>query len=124
MVKTNPATPVHVIEETPVYWRVVVDYPPFNIGTSGYSSLQDLLARTDSGQGLRVIVESANPDFYLAQFDLTRQTGNLPYTRPFQPPNPDRYLRPSQKISCGQRLMKPHLIEARSLIQASDRQAP
>ena len=31
MVKTNPAVPMRVIEETPAYWRVVFEYPPFNI---------------------------------------------------------------------------------------------
>jgi hypothetical protein len=31
MAKTNPAAPVRVIEETPAYWRVVFEYPPFNI---------------------------------------------------------------------------------------------
>ena len=31
MAKTNSAAPVRVIEETPAYWRVVFDYPPFNI---------------------------------------------------------------------------------------------
>ncbi len=30
MPETN-ATPVRVVEETPAYWRVVFDYPPFNM---------------------------------------------------------------------------------------------
>jgi enoyl-CoA hydratase/carnithine racemase len=77
--KTNPATPVRLIEETPAYWRVVFDYPPFNIvDATMFDGLQDLLARMDSSKGLRVIVfESANPDFYLAHFDLTGKTGNI-----------------------------------------------
>jgi hypothetical protein len=28
---SQPAAPARVIEETPAYWRVVFDYPPFNI---------------------------------------------------------------------------------------------
>src|SRR6266404_8134223 len=31
MANTNSAAHVRVIEETPAYWRVVFDYPPFNI---------------------------------------------------------------------------------------------
>jgi len=30
MTEINPAARVRVIEETPTYWRVVFDYPPFN----------------------------------------------------------------------------------------------
>ncbi len=38
-------SPLRVVEETPAYWRVVFDYPPFNVmdGTM-FQSLQDLLA--------------------------------------------------------------------------------
>src|ERR1700726_2813282 len=72
-------SPLSVVEETPAYWRVVFDYPPFNVldGTM-FQSLQDLLARMDASQTLRVVVfESAIPDFYLAHFDLTGKTGNI-----------------------------------------------
>jgi len=65
------ASPLRVVEETPAYWRVVFDYPPFNVmdGTM-FQSLQDLLARMDASQTLRVVVfESAILDFYLAHFD-------------------------------------------------------
>ena len=70
---------VRVIEETSAYWRVVFDYPPFNIvDATIFEGLQDLLARMDSNPSLRVVVfESANPDFYLAHFDLTGKTGNI-----------------------------------------------
>ena len=79
MAKTNPAAPVRVLEETPAYWRVVFDYPPFNIvDATIYQGLQDLLLRMEASQSLRVVVfESANPDFYLAHFDLTGKTGNV-----------------------------------------------
>src|SRR5580700_7628137 len=72
-------SPLSVVEETPAYWRVVFDYPPFNVldGTM-FQSLQDLLARMDASQTLRVVVfESAIPDFYLAHFDLTGKMGNV-----------------------------------------------
>src|SRR6266849_6086735 len=79
MAKANSAAPIRVIEETPAYWRVVFDYPPFNIlDATIFGGLQDLLLRMDASQGLRVVVfESAIPDFYLAHFDLTGKTGNI-----------------------------------------------
>ena len=79
MPETNVAAPVRVVEETPAYWRVVFDYPPFNmVDDTIFQSLQDLLARIDASPGLRVLVfESAIPDFYLAHFDLTGKIGNI-----------------------------------------------
>jgi enoyl-CoA hydratase/carnithine racemase len=79
MAKTNPAAPMRVIEETPAYWKVIFDYPPFNIlDATIFEGLQDLLMRMNTSQTLRVVVfESASPDFYLAHFDLTGKTGNI-----------------------------------------------
>src|SRR6266436_5421458 len=79
MANTNSAAHVRVIEETPAYWRVVFDYPPFNIvDASIFEALQDLLARINGSPSLRVVVfESANPEFYLAHFDLTGKIGNI-----------------------------------------------
>jgi enoyl-CoA hydratase/carnithine racemase len=76
---TESSTPVRVIKETAAYWRVVFDYPPFNmVDAAIFEGLQDLLARMDASQSLNVAVfESANPDFYLAHFDLTGKTGNI-----------------------------------------------
>src|SRR3984957_19628581 len=79
MAKADSAAPVRVIEETPAYWKVVFDYPPFNILDAAiFDSLQNLLVRMDASQSLRVVVfESAIPEFYLAHFDLTGKTGNI-----------------------------------------------
>jgi len=79
MSKNESTMPVRVIEETSAYWRVLFDYPPFNImDATIFEGLQDLLARMDSSPGLRVVVfESANPEFYLAHFDLTGKLGNI-----------------------------------------------
>jgi len=79
MTKTKSTMPVGVIEETPAYWRVVFDYPPFNImDATIFEGLRDLLARMDSSPSLRVVVfESSNPAFYLAHFDLTGKLGNI-----------------------------------------------
>jgi len=79
MSKSESTKPVRVIEESSAYWRVLFDYPPFNImDDTIFEGLQDLLARMDSSPGLRVVVfESANPEFYLAHFDLTGKLGNI-----------------------------------------------
>lgn len=76
---TKSASHVRVIEETPAYWRVVFENPPFNmVDATIFEDLQDLLARMDASLSLRgVVFESANPDFYLAHFDLTGKTGNI-----------------------------------------------
>src|ERR1700686_805009 len=76
---TESAIALRVVEETPAYWRVVFDYPPFNmVDATIFEGFQDLLARMDASPSLRVVVfESANPDFYLAHFDLTGKTGNI-----------------------------------------------
>ena len=73
------AAPLRVVEETLTYWRIIFDYPPFNVadGTM-FQALQDLLARMDLNPSLRVVVfESANQDFYLSHFDLTGKLGNV-----------------------------------------------
>src|ERR1700680_5125958 len=79
MTKPNTTTPMRVIEETPGYWRVVFDYPPFNVVDADvFQALQDLLVRMETTDTLRVVVfESAIPDFYLAHFDLTGKIGNI-----------------------------------------------
>ena len=76
---TESAAPLRVMEETPAYWRIIFDYPPFNVadGTM-FQALQDLLARINVDPSLRVVVfESANRDFYLSHFDLTGKLGNV-----------------------------------------------
>src|SRR6266404_3335085 len=71
--------PVRVVEESPAFWRVVFDHPPFNIVDAGiFEGLQNLLGRMDGSSELRVVVfESAIDDFYLAHFDLTGNIGNI-----------------------------------------------
>jgi enoyl-CoA hydratase/carnithine racemase len=75
----NSTEPLQVIEETAAYWRVVFNYPPFNIvDATLYDRLQNLLAQMDASQNLRVVVfESAIAEFFLAHFDLTGKTGNI-----------------------------------------------
>ncbi len=46
---TEAAAHVRIVEETSAYWRVVFDYPPFNIvDASIFEALQDLLARMNA----------------------------------------------------------------------------
>jgi len=78
-VVAESVAPLRVVDETPAYWRVIFDYPPFNVadGTM-FQALQDLLARINAEPSLRVVVfESANHDFYLNHFDLTGKLGNV-----------------------------------------------
>jgi len=79
MATTTSAEHVRVIEETPAYWRVVFENPPFNMmDDTIFEGLQDLLVRMDASPNLRVVVfESSNPEFYLAHFDLTGKIGNI-----------------------------------------------
>jgi len=79
MTNAKSTAPMRVIEETPAYWRVIFDYPPFNIlDATVFEGLQDLLARTEASPSLRVVIfESANPEFYLSHFDLTGKLGNI-----------------------------------------------
>src|SRR3979411_2285592 len=79
MADADSAAPIRVIEATPAYWRVVFDYPPFNIlDATIFEGLQQLLDRMATSESLRVVVfESAIADFYLAHFDLTGKTGNI-----------------------------------------------
>lgn len=76
---TESSTNVRIIEETPGYWRVLFDNPPLNVVDGAvFESLQALLARMDASPSLRVVVfESANPEFYLAHFDLTGKSGSV-----------------------------------------------
>jgi hypothetical protein len=51
---TESTAPVRVVEETSAYWRVLFDYPPFNIvDATIFEGLQDLLARMDTSASLR-----------------------------------------------------------------------
>src|SRR5438046_9692194 len=78
MAKPTETAPMRVVVETPAYWRVVFDYPPFNIVDADiFQALQDLLVRMDTTEILRVgVFESAIRDFYLANIDLAAKLWN------------------------------------------------
>jgi len=61
---------MRVVVETPAYWRVVFDYPPFNIVDADVSRpSRTFLSEWIRPRAWRVVFESAIPDFYLAHFD-------------------------------------------------------
>src|SRR3712207_9076171 len=76
---TESAAPVRIIEESPAYWRVAFDNPPINtVDSAVFEGLQHVLQRMDESSSLRIVVfESANPEFFLAHFDLSGKSGNI-----------------------------------------------
>ena len=79
---TASATHVRIIEETAAYWRVLFDNPPLNVvDDTVFEGLQEVLSRMDASPTVRVVVfESANPEFYLAHFDMTGKSGSITKT--------------------------------------------
>ncbi|WP_263377364.1 enoyl-CoA hydratase/isomerase family protein [Granulicella paludicola] len=59
---------------TPAYWVVTFDNPPINIyDPEMFAELNVLLDTLDSDRDVKVIVlESANPDFFIAHYDFLR----------------------------------------------------
>ncbi len=64
------------------YWRVTFDSPPINLVTfETFAALGDLVDRMEADDDLKVVVfDSADPDFFLAHFDLLPP--EQPYTGP------------------------------------------
>ncbi|MHA3018858.1 enoyl-CoA hydratase/isomerase family protein [Mycobacterium sp. BMJ-28] len=66
--------PAHLrlVEISPTLWWVTFDNPPVNvIGTEMMSDLKELLTELESNDTVNVVVfTSADPDFYLAHYDL------------------------------------------------------
>src|ERR1700754_1261392 len=56
------------------YWRVVIDNPPINLyDPEMFAELRVLMDRIDAEGELKVVVfESANPDYFIAHYDLKR----------------------------------------------------
>lgn len=60
--------------ETPSYWRVIIENPPINLyDPEMFAELNVLMDRIDTDSDLKVVVfESANPDYFVAHYDLER----------------------------------------------------
>ncbi|MFE2053788.1 enoyl-CoA hydratase/isomerase family protein [Streptomyces sp. NPDC059459] len=65
-------TRFHLTEHSPTYWRVTFDNPPVNlVDATMTSELNQVFTRAED-QGVAVIVfDSADPEFYLAHYDLS-----------------------------------------------------
>jgi enoyl-CoA hydratase/carnithine racemase len=76
-------THLSVDRRTPSYCRVTFDHPPINtITPATVAELGELVGLIEEDQDLNVVVfDSANPDFYLAHYDVEhdpRRTAALP----------------------------------------------
>ena len=65
-------THLRLTEESPTLWRVTFSNPPVNvIGPEMMRDLKELLTELESNDTVNVVVfDSADPDFYLAHYDL------------------------------------------------------
>ena len=64
---------------TPSLWRVTFDHPPINlIDSVMIGELSELFAEVERNEGPAVLVfESADPDYFLAHYDVTAANGSL-----------------------------------------------
>jgi enoyl-CoA hydratase/carnithine racemase len=71
-IDTFKPTQFALTETSPSLWRIAFNNPPVNvIGTAMISELKQLLTELETNQTVNVVVfESADPDFFLAHYDL------------------------------------------------------
>ncbi|MFJ4467586.1 enoyl-CoA hydratase/isomerase family protein [Streptomyces sp. NPDC089424] len=76
------SSPFRVERRSASYWRVTFDSPPINLVTfDTFAALSELVDRMDADDDVKVVVfDSADPDFFLAHFDLVPP--KQPYTGP------------------------------------------
>lgn len=69
---------------SPALWRVTFDNPPINLlNPDTIGELRDLIAAMESETQLKVVVfDSANPDYFIAHYDIARAGEPMP------PPGP------------------------------------
>jgi enoyl-CoA hydratase/carnithine racemase len=62
-----------VHRETPAFWRVTFDHPPINlVDLETLMELQALVSELEASQEVKVVVfDSADPDFFLAHWDVS-----------------------------------------------------
>jgi len=70
--ETFKPTQFTLTANSPLLWRISFNNPPVNaIGTAMISELKQLLGELESNQTVNVVIfESADPDFFLAHYDL------------------------------------------------------
>src|SRR3984893_1571420 len=71
MLKT---TQLNIVQEASAFWRVIFDNPPLNLlDPDTIGELQQLAAAIEPADALKVVVfESANPDYFIAHYDMSR----------------------------------------------------
>ncbi|MDC0711946.1 enoyl-CoA hydratase/isomerase family protein [Stigmatella sp. ncwal1] len=71
---TSALTQLDIARVTEAYWRVTFRHPPINlVDPDTLTQLQQLVGQIEADPHLKVVVfDSANPDFYLARYDLSR----------------------------------------------------
>ena len=72
-------SPLSVTQNSPESWRVTFDNPPINlINPAMIVALHQLLSKIEQDGRVTVVVfDSADPDFFLAHYDLTADTSAL-----------------------------------------------
>ncbi|MFC8779309.1 enoyl-CoA hydratase/isomerase family protein [Streptomyces nigra] len=78
----NTSPPFRVVQRSAAYWRVTFDSPPINLVTfDTFAALGELVDQMEADDDVKVVVfDSADPDFFLAHFDLVPP--KQPYTGP------------------------------------------
>jgi enoyl-CoA hydratase/carnithine racemase len=63
-----------VAEDSPSFWRVIFNNPPINLlDLDTIRELHQLIATVEAADALKVVVfESANPDYFIAHYDMSR----------------------------------------------------
>src|SRR6201991_5286038 len=63
-----------ISEVSPAYWRVTIGNPPINpYDPEMFAELRVLMDRIETSDELKVVVfDSANPDYFVAHYDLER----------------------------------------------------
>src|SRR5271169_1030488 len=71
---TEKLTQFTISEVTPAYWRVSFSNPPINLqDPDTILELQELVGLFETDDALRVVVlESADPDFFINHYDISR----------------------------------------------------
>jgi enoyl-CoA hydratase/carnithine racemase len=66
------ASQIQLSQHSPAYWTATFNHPPINIiGPDTILELDALIARIETDPAVRVVVfDSANPDFFLAHYDV------------------------------------------------------
>ena len=102
-------TSLRLTEESPTLWRVTFDNPPVNlIGTDMMRDLKALLTELESNDTVNVVVfDSADPDFYLAHYDLAADHAASESAEPYRLRRLGRRHGENQQAVCGHHLGDP-----------------